>query len=465
MAVNTPNAIYDENLSRWQVMRDVCAGSLAIKKGGELYLPATCSCADEDGKNNYLAYKDRAVFYPVTKDTLQSHVGLAFSDDPTFEPDGMEFLKDDADGSGKSIYQINQTALEYLLKYGRGGFFVDYPRVEGGVSKADVANGIRPTVVLYDAISIINWRVKKIGGVWKNSLIVLSEKATIIDPQDEFVEKEVKNYRVLRLDDNNEYCQQMYIDIDGAITPQEIVYPLNASGSKWKEIPFIPIGAQSNDFNVDDIPLESLATINLAHYINSASYEKSVYICGEVQPVMTELSEDWRDWLADNGMLLGSDKPLLLPLGAKFDYVSANIEMVAKDAMDAKLEYMNALSSKVLDKSIANKTATQVESEDAKNYSVLSLCVSNLNEASEYYLRWCAEFHGSGNKAKFSIKQDFARGEIGLEMLKFYQSEVVRGAMSDQTFSEIKSTGKKPEIDFDEEQLRIEAEKNGMNVV
>lgn len=465
MAVNDVNKEYAANLERWKVVADVTDGARAVKLNAA-YLPMTSQCGDAElDRARYLAYRSRAVFYPVAKDTLQNYVGLAFSEDPTFEPDGMDFLKDDADGSGKSIYQLNQTALSYLLKFGRGGFFVDYPQVGSGASVAEVKNNsIRPTVVLYSALDIINWRVKKVGGVFKTSLIVLLEKSMQVDPVDEFAEIEVKSYRVLRLDDNNEYSIQVYSDETGQLIAGEIVYPTNAKGQKWTEIPFIPIGAQTNDFKIDDIPLESLADINLAHYRNSAEYENAVFICGQVQPVMTELDEDWRNFLVENGIKLGSMNPLLLPKGAKFEYISASIEMLAKEAMDAKFDYMQALGAKVLDKTNTVKTATQVDAESLTQHSVLSLCVSNLNEAAEYVLRWCAEYWGSGFDAVFSIKQDFARGEISLEQLKFYQSEVVRGAMSNQTFNEIKTTGKVPEISFDDEQLRIENERNGMTV-
>lgn len=464
MAVNDVNRLYSENLDRWQAMDDVCNGARTVKAATVKYLPMTHACDDStENRARYDAYLKRSVFYPVTKETLQNHVGLAFSEDPTFEPDGMDFLKSDADGAGTSIYQLNQKALGVLLKQGRGGFFVDYPPTKNGASRADVAKGIRPTIVLYDALQIINWRTKKIGGVYKTSLIVLLEKTTKVDPDDEFKEVDVKVYRVLRLDDLNRYCIQVYTEISGKIEVGEILYPL-INGRYGEEIPFIPIGSQANDFSIDEIPLEGLAEINLAHYRNSAEYENSVFICGQVQPVMTELDEDWRNWLNDQGIKLGSMTPLLLPKGSKFEYIQAKEQMIAKEAMDGKMDYMEALGAKVLDKTTANKTATQVTEESATQHSVLSLCVSNLNEAAEYYLKWCAMYHGSGDKAVFSIKQDFARGEIGLEELKFYQSEVVRGAMSNQTFNEIKTTGKVPEISFDDEQLRIENERSGMTV-
>lgn len=462
MAVNNVNADYQKNLQRWQMMDDVCSGSIAVKSKGEKYLPVNCDCNEDGGKKRYEDYLKRAVFYPVTKETLQNDVGLAFSEDPTFEPDGMDFLKQDADGVGTSIYQLNQKALALLLKHGRGGFFVDHPVTDQGVTKADqLEKGIRPTIVLYDAKQIINWRVKKVGGVFKTSLIVLSEKTTQVDPNDEFNEIDVTIYRVLKLDDNNEYCFQVYSDATGQLLGSDLVYPTKYNGRKWNYIPFIPLGSQSNDFHIDEIPLEGLAEINLAHYRNSAEYENSVYICGQVQPTLTELSEDWRDFLFGNGMKLSSFEPLLLPTGAKFEFVSASMEMLAKDAMDEKKDYMESLGAKIREKSASVKTATQVDSEDAKQYSVLSLCVSNLNEASEYVLKWCAEYYGQGFEAKFSIKQDFARGELSLEDLKFWQSEVVAGRLSRQTFHEIKATGKVPEISYDEEQLRIEAEQNG----
>lgn len=465
MAVNNPNSLYMTNLPRWQTMNDVCAGAAAVKLAGLKYLPFNFDCDADQKQNNkrFDAYLRRAVFYPVTKDTLQNHVGLAFSEDPTFEPDGMDFLKSNADGAGTSIYQLNQKALNLLLKHGRGGFFVDYPQVEGGVSQGDVERGIRPTITLYDATQIINWRVEKFGGIFKTSLIVLQENTIEKDPQDEFSDIQVTTYRVLRLNENEEYSVQVWTNKTGELIAGEEIKPL-INGRVGDVIPFIPIGAQSNDFGIDEIPLEGLADINLAHYRNSASYEKAVHICGEIQPVISELPEDWLEFLAKNKVKLGSDDALTLPIGAKFEYVSAKVEMVAKDAMTGKMDYMEALGAKVLDKTQTIKTATQVDSEDMTSHSVLSLCVSNLNEAAEYYLKWCAEYHGSGFDAKFVIKQDFARGEIGLEMLKFYQSEVVAGRMSKRTFDEIKVTGKVPEIAYEDELLRIEEERNGATI-
>lgn len=456
MAVNNPCAEYAKHLGRWQVMDDICEGEHAVKLKPHVYLPAP----KYFDKEQYKAYVDRSVFYEVTKDTLQNYVSLAFSEDPTFEPDGMDFLKFNADGAGKSIYQLNQTALNGLLKHGRGGYLVDHPTVEGDISIAQAETmGLRPTIVYYDAKDIINWRVKKIGGEYRLSLVVLKEKATVIDEQDEFQERVVDTYRVLRLDDNNQYSVQIYSNQNDVVVGGDVYYPTK-KGSRWNEIPFMFLGAKTNDWLVDPIPLEPLANSNKAHYRNSAEYENSVFLCGQVQPVINELSEEWRDYLEKKGVMLGSSTVLMLPEGSDFKYVQAEPNMLAKEAMDAKLQYMDALGAKVLDKNISVKTATQVDSDDVKSYSVLSLCVANLNEAAEYVLKWCAEFYGSGFNAVFAIKQDFAKGKLALDDLKFYNELVVQGELSKETFYTIRTTGKIPEISYEEEQIRIEMEKN-----
>lgn len=70
----------------------------------------------------------------------------------------------------------------------------------------------------------------------------MHEKSTEKDPEDEFSKKEINTYRVLRLDDNNEYYVQVYSDKSGELQGGDINYPTNSLGQRWNEIPFIPLG-------------------------------------------------------------------------------------------------------------------------------------------------------------------------------------------------------------------------------
>ena len=472
MSVENANKTYSEMLPIWDEMDDVCGGERAVKAKTIAYLPMICGCDDpEEERRYYDSYLNRAVFYPSAKNTLENNVGLAFAEDPSFEPDGLDFLKSDADGAGTSLYQQNQTAHSYLMKYGRGGFFVDYPSVEGGVSKSDVVQrGIRPTVVLYSPKNIINWRVRKVNGVYKTCLVVLYEETSQVDPQDEFKEKIVKIYRVLRLDEQNKYCMQVYSDESGAITANDPIYPRNAKGQLWSEIPFQVIGSESNSWNVQPIPIEPVAMVNLAHYRNSAEYEQTIFYAGQVQPVINELDDNALQYLNavdENGrkvnpIVLGSQSVLTLPQGSNFNFVKADEGTIAKEGMTEKLQYMQLLGAKINDINEVAKTATQSDNEQMTKHSVLSLCVSNLNEAMEKVLRWVAQYYGSGDKAKFTIKQDFAKGKLSLEDMKFWQSEFANQSISAETYFYIKKNGKIPEIDYEEEQKRIDAEKSAI---
>lgn len=83
----------------------------------------------------------------------------------------------------------------------------------------------------------------------------------------------------------------------------------------------------------------------------------------------------------------------------------------------------------------------------------------------EYALKWCAAYYGSGSKAKLTIKQDFAKGKIDLDTLKFYWEMVLANRMSMETFHELLTTGKVPEISYEKEQLRIETENTNRPMV
>ena len=464
MSVESTHADFMKHEARCKIVNDACSGSLSIKRAGYAYLPqviASDDAKENDARNE--AYRARAVFFEITKDTLNKMLGIAFADDPHFQPDGMDFLKNDADGSGKSIYQLAQTALSGLLKNGRGGLFVDYPQTNGDSSVSDMeSKGIRPTIVHYTSSQIINWRVKRVGSMLKTSLIVLSETETQVSSADEFSQKVIQVYRVLRLDKDGYYTVQIYSDRDGALKPDgEPTYPTNSKNQKWTEIPFIPLGAFSNDWDIDPIPLESLALMNIAHYHNSAEYENTVFVCGQAQAVVTGLDEAWRNHLEEKGMFIGASTPILLPIGATFSFAQANEKTIAKEAMEAKEKYMQSLGAKLLEESQVIKTATQSNNESVAQHSVLSLCVANINEAFELVLRWCAEYHGVGNDAKFSIKQDFAKTKLSLDDLKFYNELMLQGKLSQRTFHEMRTTGKVPEIDFEAETKRIEEENEG----
>lgn len=143
-------------------------------------------------------------------------------------------------------------------------------------------------------------------------------------------------------------------------------------------------------------------------YRNSADYEDSVWFCGQVQPYMTGLDTGWRDHLEKKGVKIGSRSPLLLPKEGSFGYAQAQPNMLAKEAMDSKRDYMVQLGARLIEQNATAKTATQASGEQTSSTSVLGICVSNVSEAYTLALGWCAKYLGiKGESTSYTINQEF----------------------------------------------------------
>lgn len=147
-------------------IRDVCKGADAVKAAGNEYLPFL-DPSDKSARNKKrnADYIQRAVFYAITGNTKVGLLGLAFRKDPTMTaPDKLNYLRDNADGAGASIYQQSQQVTENILEAAREGLYTDY------AAETDEA-----IILRYQAESIINWRTKRINGRDQLVLVVLRE--------------------------------------------------------------------------------------------------------------------------------------------------------------------------------------------------------------------------------------------------------------------------------------------------
>lgn len=207
--------------------------------------------------------------------------------------------------------------------------------------------------------------------------------------------------------------------------------PKRKIGGAWDEIPFTFIGAQNNDHTIDEAPLLGLAKINLGHYRNSADYEDSVFFCGQVQPYISGLKDEWRDWLEKKGILVGSRSPILLPEQGACGYIQAQPNMLAKEAMDSKRDYMVGLGAQLVSADSKVKTVIQSVGELSAQTSVLSTCCSNVSEALTKGLKWCAEYvNAAPDKCSFEINRDLvnhiADSTMIREIVTAWQSNAIR---------------------------------------
>lgn len=403
---------YTASLPTWRKADDVVSGAQAVKKGGIKYLPRT-NPADTSPEANarYEAYKQRATFVPITARTLKSLIGAAFRKDPELQvPTALEYVADDIDGAGISIYQQSQAVVGDVLTKGRAFLLVDYPQSEGGASVADLAS-LRATVTRYSPESVINWRTSKQGAQTVLSLVVISEQVEVVKGFETELETQ---YRVLELIDGV-YTVTIYSD--EGIELSEPVQPRDASGALWREIPGTFVGAENNDTDIDQGPLADLVDLNVDHYQVYADWRKVLFLAANPQPVVSGLDPEWRDWMEAKGMMVGSDVTMLLPASGSFQWAQINSQQPLREELNLMQQQMVAMGARLLEKGGAVMTATQSRAENAAEYSVLALVAANVSEAYTRCLQWLGRFMGDNGEVMYDISREYAEAELDPAML------------------------------------------------
>lgn len=398
---------------KYRQIRDVLAGEIAVKDrcrtDNRKYLPLPKVEADEiQNAERYESYLARAVFYNATSRTLSGVVGQVFSKQPVSEfPESVDYLRDDPAGSGITLEQQAKSVLADLLSLGRAGLWTDFPTTKGGATQEEVkARLVRPVVLNYKPEDIRNWRVERRGSRLMLTLVVLAEEYVLAD--DGFEQLKATQYRELRLDENGEYYVRIWREQPRGILPmEEFVYPEDAQGNRFTEIPFVFVGIENNDSSVDNPPLFDMAVLNIAHFRNSADYEEACFMVGQPTPWFSGLTDPWVKDTMKGKIFLGSRGGIPLPAGGNAGLLQVASNTLVKEAMDQKEDQMIALGAKLIQGSSVAKTATEVNTDKVSEVSTLASAARNTSAAYLKAFEFCSKFSGTKDEIKFVLSTDF----------------------------------------------------------
>lgn len=460
-----PNVAFErEELKKlkplYTLIRDCIEGEIKVKSKKATYLPRpNAHDVTPENEARYKAYIERAVFYNVTQRTLGGLSGQVFLRDPIIElPEILDKINKDINGGGVSITQLAKRAVLHVLAYGRTGLLADYPITDGPASKAQLDNGdIRPTVNVYKPWDIINWRTTTRGSRELLSLVVLKE--TYVEKDDGFEMKTSPQWRVLRLTDAG-YEVSVYrkttADYSIAIGPH---YPKDSNGKSLTEIPFVFVGCENNDDMPDLPPLYDLASLNIAHYRNSADYEESCFIVGQPTPYFSGLTEEWVKTVLCGSISLGSRAAVPLPVGGDAGLLQAEPNTMPFEAMGHKERQMVALGAKLVEQKTVQRTATEADIENASETSTLSSAAKNVSSAFEAVLIWCAKFVGADEGSiKFDLHTDFDLSKMTPEERSQLVAEWQAGAIAFEEMRENLRRAGIAKLDDKEAKAKIEEE-------
>lgn len=377
----------------------------AMLSKAQRYLPMpNATDQSEQNRVRYKQYIIRAVWYPVTERTLNGMVGQIFLIAPVVKlPDALQGMLNDVDGEGLTFEQSSKRAVRYTMGYGRAGLFVDYPETDGAVTQEQLLTGeIMPMINLIAPWNIVSWRTNKINGKEVLTQVVIREECDDYTT-DDFGVWETERYRVLRLDDETQiYSVQLYEGEKLAsgrssksnYAPGDVITPTDSAGKPFQYIPFTFIGSENNDSDVDKPPIYDMASLNIAHYRNSADYEESCHMVGQPTPWASGLDEAWVKNVLNGVISLGSRAGLPLPVNAQVGLLQANPNQMPLEAMKLKEDQMLAVGAKLVMQKRAQRTATEAVFDQTAEGSVLTNVAHNVSAAYVFAFKAACAFMG-----------------------------------------------------------------------
>ncbi|KAF1711070.1 hypothetical protein CSC70_03845 [Pseudoxanthomonas kalamensis DSM 18571] len=421
--------------AQWKLVQDAVSGSDAVKTSDYIIQVNPTDLSPENTTRNDQRRR-RAVYTNATGRTLSAMIGIAFGKSPEVKcPSGLDFLKSDVDGSGVGIINQSQSTVSNVLQTGRSGLLVDYPKSDGEMVAIDAERmGVRPTISLYDANSIMNWRTEKMGARNMLTLVVLRES---YEEWSDFEVSSKTQYRVLRMD-GGVYVQEVWQESNsGGWVVVEKRRPVIKGSKPWSEIPFTFIGATNNDVLPDQPPLYDLATLNIAHLNNSADHEESLFFAGQAMYWVSGADADWAEEMQKSGVYVGSRSILPVPSGGQAGLLQAQAVSGLSEEMQHKVDLMGMLGAKLIAPGEANRTATEAAANDKSSNSILSIVCDNVSDAYRTALGWVAQFAGvaaTPENLDFTIGTEFSGVQFDAQQMGQALAAVQSGKLPESDF-------------------------------
>lgn len=450
MPVDYQHPEYTKMVTKWKRCRDAACGQDAVKG----YIPQL----KDQSSSDYKSYQDRACFYNATWRTIAGMNGMLFRKPPVIDvSDSLKPLLEDVTLSGISLDVLAQEVGEEILEVSRAGLLVDYPNQSTkGMTAADAEMlNLRPSIQLYEAESIINWKETSINNRRVLSMVVLSECFEV--PKDEFESEEEQRFRVLDLLDGV-YRQRVFkMEKKKEVLLSEH-FPLMA-GKTLDYIPFVFINSENLKPDVEEPNLIDLVDLNLAHYRVSADYEHGCHFTGLPTAVISGYTKT-----NDNEKLyIGSTSAWVFPdpqAKAEFLEFTGQGLTALENNLKNKEQNMAVLGARLL-----TTEKKGIESADTANIhragesSILAKTAQTLSEGLTRALVIFSEWAGMGDKASIEINRDFSAVNITTQDAVNFMALVQGGAMSQEAaFLNMKKGGLYEDSDtFEIEQSRIDA--------
>ena len=426
----------------WPMLDALLGGTLALRKASVKYLP---KWPNEAG-DSYITRLATATLYPAFRRTVEILASKPFSKATTLSdntpPNIIEWC-DDIDQQGRNLQSFLSEVMKDCIGHGISGVLVDYPPKADTIKTLEQERnaGLRPYFVHYPPGTVLGWRTEHIGG--RDRLVQLRLKETIIEPDGEFGEKEVKQIRVLTPGAWETWRE----------SSDKKAWAVYESGvTSLTEIPFVAMYGNREGFMIGSPPLLELAYQNIEHFQSSSDQQTITHVARV--PILTIIGGE-----PNKPITVGASTAIELPIGASLQFVEhsgAAIGAGRQSLLDLE-ERMRQTGAELLVLQPGAVTATQVQSENEGNRCALQRIVENFEDAADQCLQFMADWVGEPEGGNVSLFKDFGVASLSDASAQMLLTASTMGLISGQTYiAEMKRRGVlAPEVEWEEEQNNL----------
>lgn len=434
-----------------QIVRDVTAGTRAVRAASAAYLPKNAAEPDQSYQKRLAV----AALYPATARTWQGLVGMVFRREAEPAEDCPEIIRgvegtgdaeaveghwENIDNAGTHGTVFSQELFAEAVRDGHAAILVDAPPMPGDtpLSIADEqALGLRPYWIRYSADQVISWRHTVENGKTYLQQVVFAEET--MEPDGEYGEKAVKRFRVLRRGTLVEELTGTVLPVVSFEVLKLVVidgkedFVSEASGviRNQDEIPVAFLFTRKKGPMESTPPLLALAEQNLRHYRFESRFEKSTEMCLPI-PIRVGASE------VEKKLIISEDGLIDVPAGGDFKFAEATGTSLAPiqteiDKIESRMARLGLALLEPTSGPSGQQTATESVLDHVKEESELSSWVRALKDCLERALYFHAKYLGFESGGSMDLQAVIEDMTLPPEMLRILSDMVDRNQLTVET--------------------------------
>lgn len=410
---DTPSSDYSAMLPYWQLVDDINGGAMAMRLGGERYLPKF----PKETPSDYKRRLDLAPFTPVYKDAARNIFSKPFEREMALAEGSttpaLEELVENIDGRGNHLFVVARDIFRAGVEYGVDWIFVDFPVLPEGATLADERRmGARPVWHRIPARRMLAVYEAPVPG---GTIIV---HARIDETTIELVDGEEKTIKRVRVLERRQLGDGMYGRPEWSLWEQKedakgaVSWEVIASGVMTiDEIPLV-------DFTTADRidgswrlepPLRDMANMQVTEYqLENQLYHLQEMTAYAMLAIIGDIANDTPLDVGPREVLIvpagqdggTTDIKWLEPSGSASESLRKDLEILREEMRRAGLRPMMPQTGGV--------TATAAAMAQATAHTVIKMWALGLKDALEQALAYTAQWMGDASEPEIIIHTDFS---------------------------------------------------------